>query len=59
MNEKRKRIIRHNRKYWLIDAADFWEWAQQNQDKIMFNNIEKMPFLLKKLKNFLNGTDRD
>lgn len=35
------RVTGYKRKFYLIDVHFFWKWAEQNQEKINFNNIEK------------------
>ncbi|MCM3789444.1 DNA-binding protein [Domibacillus indicus] len=35
------RITCYERKFILVDINSFWEWAEQNQDKIDFSIVEK------------------
>ncbi len=34
------RILRNERRFYLIAIEDFWEWAKDNKDKIHFNKID-------------------
>lgn len=36
-----KRIAREKRKFWFIDVEEFWEWAEQNKERIDFSKIER------------------
>lgn len=40
-----KKVTRKVRSFYFIDPTEFWEWAEQNKEKIQFSKIESQVLL--------------
>lgn len=40
-----RKATREKRKFWRIDIEKFWEWAEQNKDKIDFSRLDTLALL--------------